>query len=654
MKRLFLLILAIASVAKAQDYAHDWVVPISATVVESPASITLEWTDNTASGTDFYIFRKVKGTSGWGSSIGTVPISTLTYTDNSISAGVSYEYLIQKRAGLSLYSWGYINAGIKTELEYNKGDILVLVDSTFIVSLATEIQQLENDLYHDGWMVTTVGVNPLDTVTDVKALIQTQYNSLSNLRTVYLLGNIPVPYSGNLNPDAHPDHEGAWPADVFYADLDGVWSDNTINNTVAADTRNKNIPGDGKYDQSKPPSALELEICRVDFHDLPVYTESEEQLLRAYLQRAHDFKIGAYVPQEKALFDQGGFAGYQEGFAQNGIRNFVPFVGASNLAEVDYFSSLTTESYLWSYGCGAGSYTSAGGLDNGTSLTSSELAATDMEAVFTMMFGSYFGDWDKTNNLLRCALANGKTLSISWAGRPNWHYHTMAQGDHLGTAAIMSMDLNTDYISLDLGGGFVTGEGVHVTQFGDPSLRTYYVEPASNLTVTNNSNDADLSWTASTDVSVDGYNIYRRTATSLWSKVNSSIITATSYTDNTIPVGDDYEYMVRAVKLKTNASGTFYNESLGTNGTANFTVAIPELADVELNVYPVPVTDVLNISSNVQLLNVTIYNAAGQQMVYEQLSSNIATIETTDFAPGMYLVKVMTESGEIQKKLIRQ
>jgi hypothetical protein len=653
-KKLILLSCLLSIISFSQDNASNWTVQLSATVVENPASITLNWEANTASGDTYVVFRKLKGASGWGSSIAQLTSTDLSYTDNNVTVGESYEYLVQKVQGGSLYSWGYINAGIKTELDYNKGDILLVVDSTFIVSLSAEIQQLEEDLYRDGWMVTTVGVNPNATPVDVKAEIQNQYNTLSNLRTVYLLGHVPVPYSGNLYPDAHTDHEGAWPADVYYADLDGNWTDITVNNTVASDSRNDNIPGDGKFDQSKPPTTLELEICRVDFHDLPVYTETEEELLQSYLNRAHDFKIGAYVPQEKALYDQGGFTGMQEGFAQNGLRNFAPFVGPSNIGEVDYFTSLTTESYLWSYGCGAGSYTSAGALDNGSSLTSAELAGTPMEAVFTMVFGSYFGDWDRSNNFMRSVLANGKTLSVAWAGRPNFHYHTMAKGDHLGASALMSMDLNTDYLSLSLGSGFVTGEGVHVAQFGDPSLRTYYVEPPSNLMVTNNNNDADLSWVASTDVAVDGYNIYRRTSNSLWTKVNTSIVTGTTFTDNTLAAGDDYEYMVRAVKLKTNGSGTFYNESLGTTDTENFTVGIVSNNLPDVRVFPVPAVDLVEIQSNADLSQLTIYTSTGQLVRTESLFGSFIQLDVSDLSQGLYLLQIDSEFGTIQKRLIKQ
>lgn len=45
--------------------------------------------------------------------------------------------------------------------------------------------------------------------------------------------DVPVAYSGDINPDAHNDHKGAWAADIFYGDLDGRWTDTLINNTSA-------------------------------------------------------------------------------------------------------------------------------------------------------------------------------------------------------------------------------------------------------------------------------------------------------------------------------------------------------------------------------------------------------------------------------------
>lgn len=650
MKTILLSTLIVASFSFGQDYANDWTIPISASINESPDEITLHWTENQASGTQYNIFRKVKGTQGWGGLYGFVPVGDTSFTDNSVTPGISYEYLIEKTGGSG--SWGYINAGIRTELPYNRGDILLLVDSAQFDSITAEVSLLEEDLYNDGWMVTTIVIGSSLTHVEVKAEITNQYNTLNNLTAIYLLGHIPVPYSGNLYPDAHANHEGAWPADVYYADMDGNWTDATVNNTVASGTRNDNVPGDGKFDQSKVPSELELQVCRVDFNDLPTYSESEDELLKNYLNKAHEFKIANDVPDEKALFDQGGFAGYQEGFAQSGIRNFAPFVGHDNVEEIDYFSNLTTESYLWSYGCGAGSFTSVGGLDAGTSLTSAELAGTPMNTYFTMLFGSYFGDWDVSNNLMRAALASGTTLSCSWAGRPNWHYHTMAQGDNLGAAALMSQDKDTDYLSITLSGGFVTGEGVHVAQLGDPSLRTYYVQPASNLSVTNNNNVADLNWTASADVGIDGYNVYRRTSTTLWEKVNTSIITGTSYSDNTIPYGADWEYMVKAVKLKNNFSGSFYNESLGTTNSAQFTVGFDQ-PEIRLNVYPNPAKDIIYIQSNETIVSIKLINLEGRILSSETLNADNTLIDVNNLPSGSYFVIVETINGIVKRQIIK-
>ena len=56
----------------------------------------------------------------------------------------------------------------------------------------------------------------------------------ADLESVFLLGHVPVPYSGQINPDGHSNHVGAWAADVYYGELDGNWTDVTVNNTSAS------------------------------------------------------------------------------------------------------------------------------------------------------------------------------------------------------------------------------------------------------------------------------------------------------------------------------------------------------------------------------------------------------------------------------------
>ncbi|MGB1104234.1 MAG: T9SS type A sorting domain-containing protein [Crocinitomicaceae bacterium] len=370
------------------------------------------------------------------------------------------------------------------------------------------------------------------------------------------------------------------------------------------------------------------------------------------MNKAHEFKTAEYVPTERGLVDQGGFTGMEEGFAQNGFRNFTSFFGTENVDHIDYWSNLNGNDYLWSYGCGAGSYTSAGGLDDGTSLTTAEVALGYNESTFTMLFGSYFGDWDVSNNLMRAIIANGSTLTCSWAGRPNWHYHTMARGDNIGASALMSQDMNSDYLSLTFGGGFVTGEGVHVAQLGDPSLRMYYIIPPTDVEVINNVSDAELSWTASADGTIDGYNIYRRPADGLWVKVNESIVAGTSFVDADLPGAGEYYYLVKAVKHKTNSSGTFYNESLCAEGNMSFFASTSEQLNFEWTLYPNPSTGMFTIQSDRLIESVEIYSPDGQLVQQTQPNTFVEKIDLQDVIPGVYFVKIQSNGLWRTKRVV--
>jgi len=541
-------------------------------------------------------------------------------------------------------------------LDANKGDLLLIVADNVADELITEIEQLENELYRDGWMVTTITADPAGTAIDLKEEIVDLYASLPNLRSVYLLGNVPVPHAGELGPDAHTNHVGAWSADVFYGDMDGIWTDTDVNNTTSANARNHNVPGDGNLDQSRVPSEVELQVGRVDLSDLPVYEETEIELLRMYLTKAHEFKTTTYVPQERGLIDQGSFTGLAEGFAQNGYRNFTAFFGPDAVNQVDYWTTLNAEGedYLWSYGCGSGSYTSVGGLDAGTSLTSAELSDGFNNSTFTMLFGSYFGDYDITNNLMRTAIANGRTLSCSWAARPNWHYHNMAMGENIGYSTKISQDPDSDYISLTLGTGdsFITGEGVHVAQLGDPSLRLYYVTSPGDVTVVNDDKSAILSWVASADGAIDGYNVYRRTEGELWVKVNTEIITETEFTDATVAGPGDYEYLVKSVKLKTNGSGTFYNESLGQIGTTSFFASAESFDSFEFALYPNPTKGEFSIQTNEIVERINVTGLDGKVVYSAYLQSNTIDMNLTNLESGVYFVTLVSGEQYSTKRLV--
>src|SRR5439155_23888055 len=75
----------------------------------------------------------------------------------------------------------------------------------------------------------------------------------------------------------------------------------------------------------------------------------------------------------------------------------------------------------------------------------------------------------------------------------------------------------------------------------------------------------NLQWGAASD-SIVGYHVYRaNSASGPFSRVTSSLVTGTSYTDPGAPA--NATYMVRAIKLENTTSGSYYNPSQGTFST---------------------------------------------------------------------------------------
>ena len=50
-----------------------------------------------------------------------------------------------------------------------------------------------------------------------------------------------------------------------------------------------------------------------------------------------------------------------------------------------------------------------------------------------MLFGSWLGDWDSEDNIMRAVLATPDYgLTCAWSGRPHWFLQHMALGEPIG------------------------------------------------------------------------------------------------------------------------------------------------------------------------------------------------------------------------------
>jgi len=572
--RLFTVVLLLlagltSGIVSAQSVVEDYAVRVSAATQTNPPRITLSWPGDPSS-LSYKVYRKSRDATSWGVAVNLGAQAT-NYADAGVGLGFGYEYRVVKTAtnmalATNYVGEGYVYAGFGIPLVENRGKVVLLVDSTLAPELAPELATLIQDLTGDGWTVLRHDVNRTDAVPAIRTLIRNDYTAdPARVKAVFLLGHVPVPYAGDYMPDGHTDHRGAWPADGYYGDMDGNWTDSTINRSTAADPRNRNVPGDGKFDQSLFPSPLELQVGRVDMVNMPGLGASEVELMRRYLKKNHAFRHRFFTLEPRGLIDDnfGVFGG--EAFAVNGWRNFAALFGADNTIAGDWLTTLSTQGFLWGYGCGDGTYTSAGGV-----LSTDLLVTNDPRVAFTFLFGSYFGDWDSTHNLMRASLATpGYTLTCAWAGRPHWVVHHMALGETIGFCTRLTQNNSTLYAANG------AARLVHIALLGDPTLRLHPVVPPTNLV-----SRADglggmvLTWTPSSDP-VLGYAIYRAaTAAGPFGRVNAQFTTSTNYT---VTPGVAGVYMVRAVILQNSASGNYYNPSQGAFREFTGTVSPPRL-----------------------------------------------------------------------------
>lgn len=401
-----------------------------------------------------------------------------------------------------------------------RGRCLLVVDSEVASRLAAEIDTMRADWRAEGFTTDVLTVSASDNAADarsIRARIVEHYQRPDRppLTHVLLLGAIPVPYSGGFsvrgavpNPDFHEEHGGAWPADVYYADMtlpggaDAAesWTDRDISTTtdIAARPQNSNVPGDGRFDQPTLPSDVELAVGRVDMRRMTAFgttstsREAEITLLRLYLQRNHRYRSEPMQAYHALAGVDDFFGAFRreiqgfvvaEAFAANGYRIGHALMGdTAQTVQVDVSPesgsnrpALDTFRVLLAYGSGPGGYQHCDGVTTVEALTQRPVHAT-----FTLLFGSYFGDMDADNNLMRAMLANdGDVLTCGWAGRPHWFLHGMAGDGTIGECFVETVN-NAGTLP---GGSIVERSSlawqpyllgtrsIHMALLGDPTLR---------------------------------------------------------------------------------------------------------------------------------------------------------------------------------------
>lgn len=514
------------------------------------------------------LWRRSLGATNWGTALLTNSTAQ-TWTDTNVTIGATYEFKVRFTDG-GLEQCRHFFAGVDMAPQHQRGNVILLVDSTLEPSLTNELATLRTNLVGDGWTVKQavaprhddlVWTNNRLNLTNVVNLISS--NTVSGTtNVVFLVGHVTIPYSGFLAADGHADHYGAWVADAFYGYTDrSLWTDAT-NFTATSGFCCGNPANDGKFDQDYLPGPPDFAVGRLDFARLPAFSGlTEVDLIKRYLAKDWRYRTngiptfgrvsthlgnpaapyGASVAQSFA----GAAFGTEPGRVFNGFNLLDPVPADLGVH--------------YNYAAGpAGQGVSDGASTNAYLSSSFANPAMEMPVTFRQVWFSYASDWARlnefnrfveTNNWLRASLG-WTNYGLATMGGSAWDFAP------LGSGAPLAMTMTHGW------------EGQwSLPRFqsilGDPTLRLHRITSPSNPMASRSGSAVTLTWNPSPDARC-GYFIYRSTngLNGFSTPLNPAPTPALSFTDTTATT--NLLYQIRAAKLLVTGSGSFTNLSQAT------------------------------------------------------------------------------------------
>lgn len=663
-----------SSVFAAKPTISDFVIYYNVELDSLSPAITIKW-KTTSDTRNFKIVRKLKSESKFTQVAYLEGNTAEQWRDTDIEIGKEYDYgLTQAKEERTAFA--YFSAGIDIPLKDYRGSLLMLIDSTIFQSLTEEIQQLTEDIIGDGWQVhirqvpraETFDKSKVDIVANIiKEVIETD----TNLRTLFLLGRVPVPYSGNSAIDGHrPQHEGAWPCDGYYQSLDkkGIskfspnWTDSYADNTTATSERTWNKPGDGKFDNNTFPYKLNLECGRVDMYDLPAFSLTEEELLRRYLQHNHKYRNNLIDYKPRAIVNDFFGLNGKELFVTNAWIMFGGILGADKIDTSLMSETLRNEKYLFAYGSGAGSYVSC----NKVAYTNDIVKNGGYHTIFSFLFGSWFGDWDSPNNLMRTVLAaDPPALTCAWAARPYWYINHMGTDENIAYSALVTQNNDkSHYVSNSMFGH----QGTHISLLGDPTLRIYTVPPVKNLSASMFGSEEEptslevrIKWEYDNNNNIIGYNVYRaKNINEVFVKLNDTPIKKCEFVDKNFP-SDSAIYQVRAINKNLAFSTSYFTQSTGKFAKTKTISNITDNQEISAYIFPNPAENDFFIYIRGQKgkkLTINIYDVLGKDYgiiyndinTYDELKIKFTTnsiYKNLSLKNGVYFLKIQEDNNQV-------
>jgi hypothetical protein len=535
--------LSIASPVIAQTSVEE-PLPLEAVIDPNGRAVQLSWaTANPPRVGNVAVNRRRLGESGPGSWQPLAPAlgPVMRFTDDTIRPGTAFEYQVL-RSARDIVDVGYWVAGTEVPAEETRGTALLVVDDTLAAPLAARLDRFAMDLVGDGWRVirhnTPRGddrdpVANLDRAWALRSWVQKQYFvDPFGRHALILIGHVPVVQSGRAAPDGHAPVAHA--TDLFYAEMDGKWQDNRAGILLP-----NQVPSD----------AIEMQVGRIDMANLSGGDGDREiRLLAAYFDKNHHWRQGLLGDLREAY----GGTGYLQ-VERNALRNIV---GPEAVTVGGHHDAGEAQPWLW-------------GVDFG-SADAARYPEFANKAIFTINFGSGKQRFNRRGNQISAMLAQPwYTIASGWGGRPAWVLHPMALGRSIGEVHMRTVNNGTvvgpyrevmDYFPT---GQYLWRNSIWVNLMGDPTSHAFPTAPARKVIARATGAGVEVSWTASADLDVQGYRIFRAVdgSTNFVPLNKDALITGTTFIDPDPQPGD--WYMLRALALKEVPAGSFYSYAQG-------------------------------------------------------------------------------------------
>ncbi len=547
---------------------------LTASLSLEPPAVTLRWFD--LSGVAVRVRRREVGRAEWTELTNRWTRPGFTDADPTLRRGTTYEYEVGPRT---------VFVSLAASPALRRGRVLLLVERSVARGLEAELDQLQSDLVGEGWSVgrhlvprhddnawsrQAINLEYRENLRRIRELIRGEFAAApAEPGAVFLIGHVVIPYAGAGSEDGHFDMAGAWPADAWYGDLDGEWSDHVVDNGASVtNPLRRNVPGDGKLDAATfrghittpgGTNGVELAVGRIDFARLPAFRgRSEVELLRQYLRKVHRYRVKELTfPSAVRVgsFFYSPFSPVGRALNENALLLASRLGGLGQISHGDAFSPAFP--CLWAVQGGYGAYDTlhnarqAAAEQGVTPVTTETLAGGQIRpaAAFYLLKGSYFGDWNNyQNDLLRALLALPDSgLAAFWTYDTLWRFEPLGVGGTLGEGFIRTAR-----------GGASTR-----TTFllGDPTLRAVVTAPPGRATGQRRGRAVELRWEPSPEADA-GYVVLRSTAggEGPFEPVGTPPAGATAFTDPAPPAGRRV-YQVRAAQRLTTGSGVFTNLS---------------------------------------------------------------------------------------------